>query len=128
MSADNGIYILTTKRGRRGKEYRVIYGEAIDHLYYMSDYPSSSPRLNRDATIAHFSNARVFTDRKVAEGYAIRWLESRDEQGWITEDGIRWLEHPSIRFPRVAAPPVAEEDAFPLEDWSDPFGSLRRYL
>lgn len=99
MSADNGIYILVTKRGRNKKEYRVIHTQAIENVQYMPDYPVSRPCLNKEELAYKFGNARVFTDRGIAEGYAVRWHETLTKDGVIVEYGICWLEYPYVRFP-----------------------------
>ena len=114
MSADNEIYILTTKRGRNKKEYRVIHTQAIENvlLYEPDHFPGNKPRLNEHELIRYFGKARVFTDRKIAEGYAMRWLDERSSQDWITEYGIGWLEYPHVRFPRVHD----EESCFLCQD------------
>jgi hypothetical protein len=111
MSADNGVYILVnrgrkTQRGHK-KEYRVIHAQAIENISFMPDYPLGEEErlLNREQVLSYFGEARVFTDRKLAEAYA---------QGvhdvWIhffgcVEYGIVWFDDfAHIRFPKPEQP------------------------
>jgi len=108
MSADDGVYVLVT-RGRktqRGykKEYRVVHTQAIECVTEEPNYPDfmvQDSELNRARTVDFFGKARVFSDRKVAEGYAIRLEEERVETfGSGSEYGIVWLDFAHIPFPR----------------------------
>jgi hypothetical protein len=96
MSADNGVYILATKSARRGKrEYRVAHAQAIENLSCW-DYIDHLGNLNPEFALLLFGKCRVFTDRKLAEGYALR---ISDEVGY-TEYGIKFLDFTHVRFPR----------------------------
>ena len=86
---DGGVvYILTTKGGR-GKEYRAIraQAQAIDQT------ERSSGGLNAKRILLLFGKCRVFTDRKIAEGYI-----GEDYDG--TECGLVVLDYAHIHFPR----------------------------
>ena len=100
MSADNGVYILATKGRERGKkEYRVAHAQAIENIDYAPDYhPGGSGGLNTESVQYTFGKSPVFTDRKIAEGYAQRLHE---EQSW-TEYGICFLDRLHVRYPRHA--------------------------
>lgn len=102
MSADNGVYILVS-RGRKTrhgfrKEYRVTHAQAIENIEYDPDYPvGSDEMLNRQHVLSYFGAARIFSDRRVAEGYAQRIY---DEEGYV-EYGIVWIdEFAHIPFPK----------------------------
>lgn len=104
MSADNGVYILVTGRGRGKREYRVTHAQAFENLDYLPNYPATNPEVHLGTMMAFFGKSSVFTDRKIAEGYAIRWREEIENEGGICEYGIVWVEYPTIRFPRHAQP------------------------
>ena len=106
MSADNGVYILITwrckgKRCKGKKEYRVARAECIDNLTDNPDYPPHrAVQINLDATLSIFGKSRVFTDRKLAEGYAVALLDRQCENGGVCEYGIVRLNYPTIQFPK----------------------------
>lgn len=102
MSADNGVYILVTNRGRGKREYRVKHFQCVENLTYDPDFPQHRPEVNLDVMLSHFGKARVITDRKIAEGYAQAILDEIERNGGICEYGIVWLEFPTIRFPKEA--------------------------
>ena len=104
MSADNGVYILVTGRGKVRREYRVNLLGVIENLLVSPDFPFPNPVVHLDTMIASFGKCRVFGDRKLAKGYAIRWLEEIENKGGICEYGIKWLEYTTMRFPRHAQP------------------------
>lgn len=98
MSADNGVYILATrgrKRKGRGREYRVAHVQAIENAWFDPDYPASRPRLNRELVLELFGKSKVFTDLKIARGYAERILE----EVVYAEYGIRVLWYTDLPFP-----------------------------
>jgi hypothetical protein len=108
MSADNGVYILVS-RGRKTrhgykKEYRVTHAQAIENIQWQpgdgiipgDEEIELSPMYVR----ALFGNARVFTDRRIAEGYAQRIYDEHTEDGGVVEYGIRFLDYSHIRFPK----------------------------
>ena len=99
MSADNGVYILATKGQDRGKkEYRVTHAQAIEDINYAPDFPPGrSDGLNTEYVQAKFGKSPIFTDRKIAEGYALRLQE---ELEW-TEYGICFLDYRHVRYPRT---------------------------
>ena len=101
MSADNGVYILVTNRGRRGlREYRVVHCQCIDNLTYNPDFPKGHPQVNLEDMVGRFGKCTVLTDRKIAEGYAEALLDQELEGSCpVCEYGIVWLEFPEIRFP-----------------------------
>ena len=110
MSSDNGIYILGTK-GKRGKrEYRVIHAMAIENIYYEPyferDLPSDKSELNWEQVRALFGQCKVFTDLRIAKGYAECMSESCD----ILEYGIVFLDHRDIRFPTLSRQAQYEEE------------------
>lgn len=100
MSADNGVYILATNRGRGKREYRVVDCQCIDNLTYEPNFPHHRPQVNLEEMISRFGKSKVFTDRKIAEGYAIAIEERVLKDYGICEYGIVWLEFPDIRFPK----------------------------
>lgn len=109
MSADNGVYILVTNRGRGKREYRVTHCQCIDNLDYEKNFPRHNPQVNLEEMLSYFGKSKVFTDRRIAEGYAIA-LEERQLEGpfGICEYGIVWLEYPTIRFPKSEYDPDTE--------------------
>jgi hypothetical protein len=104
MSADNGVYILVTNRGRRGlREYRVVHCQCIENLTYNPDFPKGRPQVNLEDMIERFGKCTVLTDRKIAEGYAEAVLDHQLEPFGVCEYGIVWLEFPEIRFPHQSS-------------------------
>lgn len=111
MSADNGVYILVS-RGRKTrhghkKEYRVIHAQAIENIFWCLNYPegAAEPVLNRDDVLSYFGEARVFTDRRVAEGYAQRIYDEWMRDVGYVEYGIVWFdEFAHIPFPKQQPP------------------------
>lgn len=107
MSADNGVYVLVS-RGRKTqhghkKEYRVIHAQAIENIEWSPDYPVGSGEmlLNREYVLSYFGEARVFTDRRVAEGYAQRIYDEWVKDFGYVEYGIVWFdEFAHIPFPK----------------------------
>jgi hypothetical protein len=106
MSADNGVYILVSRgpKKRRGytKEYRVAHAQAIDNIFFEPDYPRGNGEtwLNRKCVLRLFGNARVFTDRRLAEGYAQRIYDEHAEGYSAPEYGIEILDCCAhLRFP-----------------------------
>jgi hypothetical protein len=105
MSADNGVYILASRgpKKRRGytKEYRVVHAQAIDNITWEPDYPRGSGEkwLNRKYVLMLFGNARVFTDRRIAEGYAQRIYDEHTEDFGVVEYGICFRDYAHLRFP-----------------------------
>ncbi len=101
MSADNGVYILVTNRGRGKREYRVAHAQCIENLTDTRDYPPDRGALvNGMCMMEVFGDATVLTDRRITEGYAMRMLEEITKDGGICEYGIKWLEYPTLRFPK----------------------------
>jgi hypothetical protein len=108
MSAENGVYILVTRGQKRGqKEYRVAYTENITCVYDLADYPVEGPNareLNQKYTLDVFGEARVFTDRKYAEGYARCIADGVIyERNFYLEYGISFINCEQIRFPKGQA-------------------------
>ena len=113
MSADNGVYILKTKGWKGKMEYRITHAQAIENLWYEPDFPPGDPKgLNKDDAQCTFGKSRVFTDLKLAQGYAMR---IRDEGGYLVlEYGIQVLDFSHIPFPRLPQEHKEEESAGPL--------------
>ena len=102
MSADNGVYILVTKGSRGKKEYRVSHAQAIENLSYMPDHPQGSrDGLNTEYAHMLFGKSRVFTDMKLARGYAECIYDEWMGDFGIVEYGIATLDYSRIRFPRM---------------------------
>ena len=104
MSADNGIYILKTRRERGRWEYRVAHCQAIGNIAWRPNYPAQNPQLNRQSLYDLFGRCKVFNDLKIAQGYAMRMAEEID----VLEYGVAVLDYGGIWFPgREALTPVA---------------------
>ena len=101
MSADNGIYILVTNRGKGKREYRVSEFQCVENLTYQPNYPAHNPQVSWDVMKSHFGKSKVLTDRKIAEGYAMGIADHMEQCGHICEYGIVWLEFPTMRFPEI---------------------------
>lgn len=107
MSKDNGVYILVS-RGRKTrhghkKEYRVIHAQAIMNIMFAPDLPVGSDEmmLNSEYVLRYFNGARVFTDRRVAEGYAQATYDAWTVVVGFVEYGIVWFdEYAHIPFPK----------------------------
>lgn len=108
MSADNGVYILVsrgrwTRHGYK-REYRAVHAQAIENITYHPDYPDSpnkEPELNREMVLEYFGEARVFTDRRMAEGYAQAIYDQWMREFGVVEYGIRWFDECAhIPFPK----------------------------
>lgn len=109
MSADNGVYILVS-RGRKTQhglksEYRVALAQAIENITYQPDYPDFLDRdseLNRETVLSIFGGSRVFTDRKIAEGYAQGVYDMWTKLEGYVEYGIVIIgEYAHISFPKA---------------------------
>jgi hypothetical protein len=106
MSADNGVYILASRgpKKRRGytKEYRVVHAQAIDNITWQPDYPAGNgeSELNQKYVLLIFGNARVFTDRRIAEGYAQCLYDELVGDDYVVEYGTCFLDYAHIRFPK----------------------------
>ena len=80
MSADNGIYILTTA----GPEYRVAYLMAIDNIYGNFSDESYQWQGDPDVMYSYFHDAKLFSDLEEALDYASALSYTHD----YLEDGI----------------------------------------
>lgn len=96
MSADNGVYILATKGPRGKKDYRVAHLQAVENLWYKPDFPREKPELNLKCVVDLYSECRVFTDRTLAMGYALRIAD----EVWNLEYGIQLLDYTHMRLPK----------------------------
>jgi hypothetical protein len=85
MSADNGVYILTTRSSdpNREYEYRVAYATAIENCY------DPDPHY-RSCTIKQiFGNKKVVYNLPTAKKLASRLHEKlKNESGWDIEYGV----------------------------------------
>lgn len=75
MSADNGIYILKSPKGK-GFEFRVIHAQAIENINYEPDKGG----FNTEQIKRYFDSAQVFSDEDQA------WRKARDMAKEITSD------------------------------------------
>lgn len=102
MSADNGIYILRTRRApiKRGNtyenqhgkfEYRVAHCSAIDNIDYSDLYLP-----------LYFGNSKVFHSPDEAFAEAQRKVSEIENGGWFTEYGICNLNK-DCYFPNMTA-------------------------
>mgnify|MGYP001587404103 CR=1 FL=1 len=102
MSADNAVYILVTKGSRGKREYRVSHEQAIENLWYEPDHPQGSrDGINTEYAHLLFGKSRVFTDMKLAQGYAERMFDEVMSDFGVVEYGIATLDFSRVRFPRM---------------------------
>ncbi len=80
MSADNGIYILTTA----GPEYRVAYLMAIDNIYGNFSDESYQWQGDPDVIYSYFHDAKLFSNLEEALDFAAVLSYDYD----YLEDGI----------------------------------------
>ncbi len=107
MSANDGVYVLATKGSRGKKEYRIAHAQAIENL---SD---GSGGLDVECVRELFGNSRVFTDMKIAQGYAQRvYDEAERSSGDVVVYGIVALNYSHIRFPQASV--ESEESQEPV--------------
>lgn len=59
MSADNGIYILETKRDENSSEYRVAYAQAIDNIFGKFNDDTYHWEPNLEMMKNYFGNSSV---------------------------------------------------------------------
>jgi len=95
MSADNGVYILTTSTDDGGFEHRVTHAQAIDNIEYDPDYE----QFNKKELILYFGNCIVHTDISDAEKEAYSIYEELIDNGYIVEYGICYIDARDITFP-----------------------------
>lgn len=112
MSADNGVYILVTNRGRGKREYRVrelsYSGEAESII--PEPHSTDIQAVDVDAMISLFAKCKVFTDQRIAEGYAMRMVDEIEARGSICEYGVKLLNCSTVRFPKwVRVKPGVDE-------------------
>lgn len=108
MSADNGVYILRTKKSN-GFEYRVAHLQAVENVYRHScskhgiDYYFRKCKEcctgNCKHSTCHIIQARdmwkdcqVFTDEQEALNEASKLLEEYEEDGFPVEYGISFID------------------------------------
>jgi hypothetical protein len=119
MSADNGVYILVSRgrRTQRGhkKEYRVVHAQAIECIREQPDYPNPMVRdseFNREMLLQFFGTAWVFSDIRLAEGYALGIYDQWMRDIGVVEYGIVLLDECAhIPFPRPRIPKEARRPA-----------------
>lgn len=96
MSADNGIYILVTKKPGSGteKEYRVVYAQAIENMEFGSTQEEKDYSL-----VCSFGNPKtpIFTDRDKALEYA----HDMAKNCTILEYGVQEIDYTHREFPTV---------------------------
>ena len=92
-----------TMRDNGKREYRVkeTWQPGAESITLEPNYPATRPEVNVDAMSSLFSKSKVFTDQKIAEGYAIRMVDAIEERGGICEYGVVKLDHPTVRFPKM---------------------------
>ena len=90
MSADNGIYILQS--GTDHVQFRIVHAQAIENIYYDSNYPVSNPSVNKEALIEYFADSVVYTDEdeawKAARGLYDQVMFGEDGWPGIIEYGL----------------------------------------
>jgi hypothetical protein len=92
MSADNGIYILVSPNKETGfTEYRVIYAQSIDNIYFQPDHGD----FNTEHLRNYFAKCKFNTSDIDALAYA-RKLESKYS---YLEYGIKWI-YMNVDFPK----------------------------
>jgi hypothetical protein len=118
MSADNGVYILATrgKRTQRGHktEYRVAHAQSIGNIMWKPDYPRrrrQEPLLNREWAIRLFGASFVFTDRRLAEAFALAIHEQWMKDFGVVEYGIKHLDFSAVSFPQDGGKDRLPEEA-----------------
>jgi len=113
MSGKFGVYVLASRgpKTRHGykKEYRIAVVEPIENIELLPDYPADSTEsvLNLNQVLAFFGDSRIFTDRKVAEGYAERIHEEVIKNFGLgpTHYGIVFLDKfVHVRLPKQKRP------------------------
>lgn len=102
MSADNGIYVLSTPtiiKGPKGdievKEYRVAYAQAIENIYYYKKGPLRDAELVR-----YFGESKVYHSRIDALVFAHNKARQIVEECGILEYGVSEIEWPDP-FPQM---------------------------
>lgn len=93
MSADNGIYILVTKKpgSDTEKEYRVAHAQAIENI----DYGTDEDKMN--SLVQYFGGPRVgyFDNRIDAIVYAHNTAQSYS----VLEYGVQEIDYSFMEFP-----------------------------
>lgn len=85
MSADNGVYILTTRSSdpSREYEYRVAYATAIENCY------DPDPEYRSGIIKQIFGNKKVMYNLPTAKKVANRLYDKlKNESGWDIEYGV----------------------------------------
>lgn len=96
MSADNGIYILVTKSAtsRTGKEYRVIYAQAIDNMEFGKTQEEKEYSLvcsfgNPKTALFQVRDAAILHAHEMAKNYS------------YLEYGVREIDYSHREFPKI---------------------------
>ena len=91
MSADNGVYILETPRGKR-KEYRVQEMQAVENYLYdeRTMEETSDPDVHIHNARQMWKDCKVYTD----EGQALSAAAGKLKKLEICEYGICFIEIP----------------------------------
>lgn len=95
MSADNGIYILKTRKpDSTDVEYRVACVRGIDCCFEACDYPEDKPIVNFANLLFAFGDSPIY-DRQEAIEAAFKL----EEEETLLEYGISSINIPDFDFP-----------------------------
>ena len=100
MPLNNAVYMLVTKvPGCGKKEYRVARSEDISALTQNPTIPFETPVINCQAMMGIFGKSRVFTDSKIALGYAFVMQDRERKVYGVCKEDIMRLQYLSVYFP-----------------------------
>lgn len=100
MSADNGVYILTTKNpDGEGYEYRVAHCVAVDNISYQPDYGS----WNKEFLCLMFGRAVVHHELNEAVMKAHEQYLKLIEEGLPVEYGVAHIGAHDVVFPKCGS-------------------------
>ena len=97
MSADNGIYLLKSpKDNADGFEYRVIFAQAIDNIYWNEKTNEEGHEPDPKSLINYFGKCEVFEDSDKAHNKAFEMEREILSDGFcfFLEYGISTIEIP----------------------------------
>ncbi|MFZ2494816.1 MAG: hypothetical protein WAW60_03545 [Candidatus Saccharimonadales bacterium] len=99
MSADNGVYVLRTRRPDGTLEYRVAHRQNIENIYWDEKSERYGAQLNPEWTRKFFGGSEVFTDlAKVFQAAGNLLMEQMEDFGYV-EYGLKLLDHSEQVFP-----------------------------